>query len=290
MGEGGNGMKNTLKLSNYLFSWFFHKYERFILGITLAISTILLLVAGNLDNKNVYEHYAIEFRTYDLIVDYSGVGFVFLLGLIALFVAIFVQINSFYTNGKGMYSIFTLPMKRNEVFLSFFFSAVTAIMFYFAVWLVVMLILYFPITTMYQKAASEAVLYISEDVTLKDLNSSITNGLYLAFQRSTFLSVSFPASWIQAFALCSGMLLSAIAIVFAGLYNDYIFIRVVLFLIVIGGFFGAFYQAWLSFESYFFYSEKALMPQSLYFSAVALLVGIALFLTALYKLKRRKDI
>lgn len=290
MGKGGAGVKNTLKLSNYLFSWFFHKYERYILGISLAISMVLLLIMGDFDNKNIYEHLATEFRTYDLIVDYSGVGFVFLLGLITLFVTIFVQINSYYTNGKGMYSIFTLPMKRHEIFCAFFFSALTAVMFYFAVWLVVMLIFYFPLTSMYERAASEAVLYISEDVTLRDLDSSITNGLFLAFQRSTFLSVCFPTSWIQGLALCCGMFLSTIAVVFAGLYNEYVSMRVGLFLIVLGGFFGAFYRAWMAFEYFVDYSIKKVMPESLYFSITALLVGILLFIAAIRKLKRRKDI
>lgn len=283
-------MKNTLKLSNYLFEWFYHKYERFILGFSLGIAIILLFVVSSLNSGDLYEHYGIEFRTYDLVVDYSGVGIVFFLGLIILFASIFIQTNSFYTNGKGMYSIFTLPMKRGEVFFSFFLSATAAIFLYFAVWLILMVIFYFPITGMYEKAAAKAVLYISEEVTLKNLDVSINNGLFLAFNRSIFLSSGFPVSWIQALALGGGMFLSITAIVFAGLYNEYASARVGLFLVVLGGFYAAFYHAWVFINSQFFYSMKTLMPETMFLCGIAILLGVVLLLGALKKLKCRKDI
>jgi len=282
-------MKNTLKLSNYLFNWFFRKYERHILWITLTISVILILSVGDLYSNNKYEHFGVEFRTYDLVVDYSGVGFVFILGLIALLLLLFIQINGFYTNGKGMYSIYTLPMKRNEVFFAFFLSAATAVMLYFAAWLIAMVILYFPITGMYEKAASEAVLYISEEVTVSNLDVSITNGLFLAFQRSSFLSSCFPVSGLQALALGGGMFLSIIAVVFAGLYNEDISQRVLLLLTVLLGFLGAFYRVWIIIKKSYYLANEFIL-QSLSFSAIAIVVGFALLFTALYKLKRRKDI
>ena len=283
-------MKNTLKLSNYLFEWFFHKYERYIVGISLAFAMIMLLVVNSLNNRDMYKHIAIEFRTYDLIVDYSGIGIVFFLGLTSLFVAIFIQINMFYTSGKGMYSIFTLPMKRQEVFFAFFLSATAGVLLYFAIWLAVMVILYFPVTAMYENAASKAILYISEEITLKNLDVSITNGLFLAFHRSLFLSACFPVSWIQALALSGGMFLSTTAIVFAGLYNEYVFVRAGLFMVVLVGFFAAFYRAWVFIQNEFFYSMESIMPESLYFFAMAILLGVVLFIVALYKLNRRKDI
>lgn len=283
-------MRNTLKLSNYLFGWFFHKSERFILGISLAITIILLFVVNSLYSGTSYEHIAIEFRTYDLVVDYSGVGIIFILGLVSLFVSLFIQINGFYTNGKGMYSIFTLPMKRHEIFFSFFFSAVAAVLLYFAVWLVTMVILYFPMTSMYEKEASKAILYISEEVTLNNLDVSIANGFFLAFHRSAFLSACFPVSWIQALSLGGGMLLSVTAIVFAGLYNEYVFARITLFAVVLGGFCAAFYCVWIFIENQFFYSMKTVMPQSLYLCGLSLFLGIVLIFVALGKLKQRKDI
>lgn len=282
-------MKNMLKLCNYLFAWFFRKYERYILAISLVIAIILLLV-GDLNNRDMYNHIAIEFRTYDLVVDYSGAGFVFLLGLIILFASLFIQINSFYTNGKGMYSLLTLPMKRSEVFMAFFLLAIASIMLYFLAWFIVMVLLYFPITNMYEKAASEAVLYISEQVTLRKLDARITNGFFLAFQRSVFLSTCFPTSWIQCLALWSGMFLSAVAIVFAGLYNEFIFTRIGLLIVGLGGFIVSIYQAWVLFDGFFFYSGKKLLPTSIFISVGAVFTGVALICAALYKLKRRKEI
>ncbi len=283
-------MKNTLKLSNYLFCWFFHKYERYILALSVIIATILIFLIGSLKDKNVFEHFATEFRTFDLVLDYCGVGIVFFLGLITLFASIFIQANGFYTNGKGMYSIFTLPMKRGEVFFAFFLSAVTAVVLYFSVWLIVMVVLYFPITGMYEKAAAKAILYISEGVTLRNLDTSVTNGLFLAFHRSIFLSGCFPVSWIQALSLCGGLFLSMTAIVFAGLYNEHIFVRVGLFVLVLGGFCAAFYRIWVNIKIQFFYSLKTIMPQSLYLFVIAVLLGMILLVAALHTLKRRKDI
>lgn len=283
-------MKNTLKLSNYLFGWFFHKSERFVIGISLGMAVIMLLVTSRFSYEKVYEHIAVEFRTFDMVIDYSGVGFVFFLGLLTLFATIFIQINGFYTNGKGMYSILTLPMKRHEVFFAFFFSAIAAVFLYFAVWLVAMAVLYFPVTSMYEKAASQAVLRISEKVTLKDLDITITNGFFLAFQRSTFLAACFPVSWIQVLTLSGGMLLSVTAIVFAGLYNEYISARVGLLLIVLAGFFVAFYRAWVFFEKQLLYSAETVLPQSLYLCVLAGFLGVVLIIIAIRKLKQRKDI
>ncbi len=283
-------MKNTLKLSNYLFGWLFHKSERFVIGFSLAMAIILLLFTGGFSQNRVYEHIAIEFRTFDMVIDYSGVGLVFFLGLLTLFAVIFIQINGFYTNGKGMYSILTLPMKRHEVFFAFFFSATAAVFLYFAVWLIVMAALYFPVTSMYEKEASQAVLRISENVTLKDLDTSITNGFFLAFQRSTFLSACFPVSWIQALTLTGGMFLSITAIVFGGLYNEYISARVGLLIVVLAGFFVAFYRAWVFFQRQLFYTVENVLPGSLYFCAAAVVLGVVLIIVAVRKLKGRKDI
>ena len=283
-------MKNTLKLSNYLFGWLFHKSERFIIGFSLGMTVILILFTGGFSQDRVYEHIAKEFRTFDMVIDYSGAGIVFFLGLVTLLAAIFIQINGFYTNGKGMYSILTLPMKRHEVFFAFFLSAMAAIFLYFALWLVAMAVLYFPISSMYEKEASQAILYISENVTLKDLDTSVTNGFFLAFHRSIFLSSCFPISWIQVLTLGGGMLLSITAIVFAGMYNEYVFVRVGLFMVVLAGLFVAFYRAWVLFQNQLFYSMRTILPQSLFLFATAVLLGVTLMIIAVYKLKRRKDI
>ena len=283
-------MKNALKLSNYLFGWFFHKNEKFLLGCSLVIGGILVFATGRFSRDTIYNHVAIEFRTYDLVVDYSGVGILFFLGLLTLFLLLFLQINAFYTNGKAMYTIFTLPMKKHEIFLSFFISASAAVALYFALWLIMMLLLYFPISSIYQKAASEAVLRLTEEVTLRDLDTSISNGLFLAFHRSIFLSSCFPVSWIQALTLSGGLFLSITSVVFAGLYNEYVVVRIGLFLGVLFGFFVAFYRAWIFFENQLMYAAKSMLPLSMIFFAAAVLLGLVLALVAVQRLKRRKDI
>ncbi len=283
-------MKNTIKLSNYLFHWFFRKSGRYIMGISLGIASLLILISSSLSGNNAYQHIAKEFRTYDMVIDYSGAGIVFFLGLVTLFITLFIQMNGFYTNGKGMYSILTLPMKRCQVFYAFFLSASAVIFLYFALWLVAMAALYVPISSMYVKAAFQSVLRFSQSVTVREIDTSISNGFFLAFHRSIFLSSCFPVSWIQVLALSGGLFLSVTAIVFAGLYNESVFIRVLLFVVVLAGFFVAFYRAWLFIDNQLFYSVRSILPQSLYLFILAGLLGVTLIIVAIHKLKRRKDI
>jgi len=290
MAKGGAGMKNTLKLSNYLFHWYFRKSGRYILSFSLGIASLLLLISSSLSPNNTFQHIAKEFRTFDMVIDYSGTGIVFFLGLVTLFITLFIQMNGFYTNGKGMYSILTLPMKRCQVFYAFFLSASAVVFLYFALWLVAMVALYIPITSMYVKAAFQSVLRISQSVTVRDIDTSISNGFFLAFHRSIFLSSCFPVSWIQVLSLSGGMFLSITAIVFAGLYNESVFTRVLLFVVVLAGFFVAFYRAWIFFDNQLFYSVRTIMPQSLYLFVLAGLLGVVLMIVAINKLKRRKDI
>lgn len=283
-------MKNTLKLSNYLFSWFFRKSGRYILGFSLGMASLFILISSSLSATNSYQHIAKEFRTFDMVIDYSGAGIVFFLGLATLFITLFIQMNGFYTNGKGMYSILTLPMKRCEVFFAFYLSASAAVFIYFALWVIAMAAFYLPITSVYVKEAFQSVLRFSQSVTVRDIDTSISNGFFLAFHRSIFLSSCFPVSWIQALALSGGMFLSITAIVFAGLYNESIFTRVLLFVVVLAGFFVAFYRAWIFIDNQLFYSVRTIMPQSLYLFVLAGLLGVTLMVVAIKKLKRRKDI
>lgn len=283
-------MKNTLKLSNYLFSWFFRKSGRYILGFSLGMASLFILISSSLSATNSYQHIAKEFRTFDMVIDYSGAGIVFFLGLVTLFITLFIQMNGFYTNGKGMYSILTLPMKRCEVFFAFYLSASAAVFIYFALWVIAMASFYLPITSVYVKEAFQSVLRFSQSVTVRDIDTSISNGFFLAFHRSIFLSSCFPVSWIQALALSGGMFLSITAIVFAGLYNESIFTRVLLFVVVLAGFFVAFYRAWIFIDNQLFYSVRTIMPQSLYLFVLAGLLGVTLMVVAIKKLKRRKDI
>ncbi len=189
-----------------------------------------------------------------------------------------------------MYSILTLPMKRCEVFFAFYLSASAAVFIYFALWVIAMAAFYLPITSVYVKEAFQSVLRFSQSVTVRDIDTSISNGFFLAFHRSIFLSSCFPVSWIQALALSGGMFLSITAIVFAGLYNESIFTRVLLFVVVLAGFFVAFYRAWIFIDNQLFYSVRTIMPQSLYLFVLAGLLGVTLMVVAIKKLKRRKDI
>jgi hypothetical protein len=86
------------------------------------------------------------------------------------------------------------------------------------------------------------------------------------------------------------MFLSTIAIVFAGIYNEHIFVRVGLFMVVLGGFYAGFYQGWVLLKNQLFYSSETIMPEKLYYFALTVVLGIVFIFTAIYKLKHRKEI
>lgn len=119
-------MKNVLKLSNYLFSWIMKKGGKRILGGSIAFGGILLLA-----------------------------------GLVVLFVMIFWQAKSFYINNKGIYTLLTLPMKREQVYFAFLLSGMAMILLYFMVWLILIVTVYFPVMASHMKVAAEEIFYVT---------------------------------------------------------------------------------------------------------------------------------
>lgn len=280
-------MRNTLTLSNYIFGWYMKKFGTWILAISAVAAIVLLAVYPG--SNSGYAHIAIEFRTYDLVVDRSGVFIVFIIGLLLVLQALFLQMNSFYTNGRGMYTLFTLPMKRRQVYAAFFLSAITVVLLYFAVWTVLMVVLYFPVTSMYANLARQAVLYVAPDVTLTGLDTSVTNGLYLALQRSAFLSGCLPTSGFTALCLAGGMLLSVAAVVFAGLYNEYLSLRILMLFTALAGIYVAFYQVWFVMASDSYFTGSNLL-EGMTLGLIGIGAALILMLATIWRLSHRRDI
>lgn len=188
-------MKHVWKLSDYLFGWYWKKWGKVITIVSLCLGALLLafsaLPSGDPDSL---EYYSMAFRSYDMILDGSFLPIVFALGLLLIFLLQFVQMKGFFHNGKGIYTLCTLPMQRREVYLSFLLSLAAAVAVYYLLWLVLLVAAYFPVTILNERAAAREIFYLSEGVTLTGLDTHIENGLFLAFRRSAFLATFFPVS------------------------------------------------------------------------------------------------
>lgn len=214
-------MKKIWKLSNYLFSWMMKKGGKGILGGNVALGGILLLASAfplattDLDRS----HFPKAFLPYENIIDSNGIPILFTAGLLILFAMIFWQAKSFYINNKGIYTLLTLPMKREQVYFAFLFSGMAMILLYFMAWLILIVAAYFPVMAGHTKVAAEEIFYVTPDVTVKGLDATRTNGLYLSFQRSIFLYAAFPGSIVRGLSLVGGLFLILTSILYAGLHH-----------------------------------------------------------------------
>ena len=80
----------------------------------------------------------------------------------------------------------------------------------------------------YQKLAAEQVFLVTQGVTETGIDVSQTNGLFLAFQRSLFLSSRFPISLWSLLPFLGSMALALTGILFAGFYRENAAIRVLI--------------------------------------------------------------
>ena len=219
--ERGKKMMNGFwKLTNYLFGWMMQKKGAIVLTASLVFGILGMLVQSfpKAAAPGDYTHLAVSFMPYEMIVDKSGVVFVFLLGLLLLFLIIYLSANKFFTNGKGIYTLLMLPLKRNQIYFAFVTAALGMVILYFAAWLSLMVVMYFPVMTNYTKVAAEEVFRVSDVLTVQALDAARENGLYLAFRRSAFLSSCFPSSLWQLLALVFGVLLVLSSVLYGGLH------------------------------------------------------------------------
>ena len=220
-------MKNMWKLSNYLFGWQWKKWNKgVILAVFLLGLTNLLALAIPLGNPMSYEYYPKAFQTYDMALDRSMVPICFAIGLGMLLIGVFGQLRGFSQHGKGIYTLFLLPMRRKDIYLAFFFSAAASILLYYALWLILLVAAYFPITAIYEKKALEEVFWLTKDVMITNIETQQTNGLFLAFRHSTFLATCFPSTFGTLFSAVGGMGLMLTGMLFAGFYTEELGMRV----------------------------------------------------------------
>lgn len=220
-------MKNIWKLSNYLFLWQWKKWNK---GVMLAVFLLGLANLAGLaiptGNPMSYEYYPKAFQTYDMALDGSMLPVCFAIGLGLLLIGVFGQLRGFSQHGKGIYTLFLLPMKRKEVYLAFLFSALASILLYYMLWLILLVAAYFPITAIYENKAVDEVFILAKDSMITGIEVQQTNGLFLAFRHSTFLAACFPTTFGTLLSAIGGLGLMLSGLLFAGFYTEEIGLRV----------------------------------------------------------------
>ena len=214
-------MKNVWKLSNYLYGWLWQKWTKIITFGSIILAVCFLLAAAvPTGSAKEYEYYSKAFRSYDMVIDHSLLPILFAVGLVLLLIGIFVQMKSFSTNGKGIHSLFLLPMKRHEVYFAFVLSAAAVVALYYLLWLVLMVAAYFPLMSFYEAKAAKEIFVLTRDNIVTGIDVSQTNGLFLAFHRSAFLDTVFPSSIWKVVPALGGFALIFTGIFFAGFYTE----------------------------------------------------------------------
>ncbi len=214
-------MKNVWKLSNYLYGWLWQKWTKVVTLVSMILAVCFLIAAAMpTGDPKAYDYYPKVFRSYDMVIDHSLLPILFALGLLLILIGIFVQIKGFSTNGKGIYTMLLLPMKRHEVYFAFVLSAAAAVALYYLLWLVLMVAAYFPLMSFYKMQAAKEIFVLTRDNIVTGLDVSRTNGLFLAFHRSTFLDMVFPSSVWRVVPALGGFALIFTGIFFAGFCTE----------------------------------------------------------------------
>lgn len=214
-------MKNVWKLSNYLYGWLWQKWTKAVTLVSMILAVCFLIAAAvPTGDPKAYDYYPKVFRSYDMVIDHSLLPILFALGLVLILIGIFVQIKGFSTNGKGIYTMLLLPMKRHEVYFAFVLSAAAAVALYYLLWLVLMVAAYFPLMSFYKIQAAKEIFVLTRDNIVTGLDVSRTNGLFLAFHRSTFLDMVFPSSVWRVVPALGGFALIFTGIFFAGFWTE----------------------------------------------------------------------
>lgn len=213
-------MKNVWKLSNYLYGWLWQKWTKAVTLVSMLLAVCFLFAAAvPTGSAKDYEYYSKAFRSYDVVIDHSLLPILFALGLLLILIGIFAQMKSFSTNGKGIYTLFLLPMKRHEVYFAFVLSAAAAVALYYLLWLVLMVAAYFPLMSFYEMKAAKEVFVLTRDNIVTGIDVSRTNGLFLVFHRSIFLDTVFPSSLWRVVPALGGFALIFTSIFLAGFYG-----------------------------------------------------------------------
>ena len=221
-------MKQTALLSGYVFQWNMKKggWAVYVLSILAGvISAVYRGYAGMPGETSSFR--AKGFLPYELIIDQSLIPVFFGIGLLALLLLQYMQLRQYRKEGKGIYTFLTLPMKGTQVADAFLLQSLAMVFLYYALWLVVIVVMYFPMMHWMVSLAAKQEFLMDDGTILTGIDAARNNGLFLAFLRSDFLSIVYSLDWkMMVYVLCMLCFLG-VCVVYLGL-QKYSFITGVL--------------------------------------------------------------
>lgn len=189
-------MKQTALLSGYVFQWNMKKggWAVYVFSILAGVITAVYRgYAGMAGETSPY--LAKGFLPYELIIDQSLIPIFFGVGLLALLLLQFLQLRKYQREGKGIYTFLTLPMKGSQVANAFLLQSLAMIFLYYALWLMVIVVMYFPMMHWMVSLAAKQEFLMDDGSILTGIDATRHNGLFLAFLRSGFLDVVYSLNW-----------------------------------------------------------------------------------------------
>jgi hypothetical protein len=162
-------MKKFYKLLNYEVSQYITKV--IIICFGTIISPLLLLNGALTDYSNLYQRF-------ETIYESSGSIIVFAIYFAAICGICIQSLYSNYSGSKSIYTLITLPMKREGIYFSKLIAFFIYFLMFFSAQLISVFISYALVSS--KSAAWEGGKYL------------MNNGLFLAFLRSGFLRILLP--------------------------------------------------------------------------------------------------
>ena len=153
------------------------------------------------------------FLPYEIIIDQSLIPIFFCVGLLALLFLQYMRLRQYRKEGKGIYTFLILPMKGKQVADAFLFQALAMVFLYYALWLVVIVVMYFPMMHWMTSLAAKQEFLMDDGTILTGIDAARNNGLFLAFLRSDFLGIVYSLDWkMMVYVLCLLFFLAVCAV------------------------------------------------------------------------------
>ena len=221
-------MKQTALLSGYVFQWNMKKGGWAVYVLSILVGVISAIYRGYTGLAGETSSYRAKgFLPYELIIDQSLIPVFFGIGLLALLLLQYMQLRQYRKEGKGIYTFLTLPMKGKQVADAFLFQALAMVFLYYALWLVVIVVMYFPMMHWMVSLAAKQEFLMDDGTIFTGIDATRHNGLFLAFLRSEFLSIVYSLDWKAMLCVLCMLCFLGVCVVYLGL-QKYSFITGVL--------------------------------------------------------------
>lgn len=221
-------MKQTALLSGYVFQWNMKKGGWAVYVLSILVGVISAIYRGYTGLAGETSSYRAKgFLPYEIIIDQSLIPIFFGIGLLALLLLQYMQLRQYRKEGKGIYTFLTLPMKGTQVADAFLLQSLAMVFLYYALWLVVLVVMYFPMMHWMVSLAAKQEFLMDDGTILTGIDATRHNGLFLAFLRSEFLGIVYSLDWKAMLCVLCMLCFLGVCVVYLGL-QKYSFITGVL--------------------------------------------------------------